>query len=118
MNTNTQLLEKYDVKFYKRKSDFGFIEYSATGGGLANFLRFFTDLDAIDEGLNNIDYYLSGEVDDYERNTLSSEMFTAWLDSDSADIYPSTGNTENLLQSIPLNDFKIILQQWLLFING
>jgi hypothetical protein len=92
--------------------------YSARGGGLANFLDSFTDLDDINHGIKNVQYYIDGGIFDYNHNTVSTPIFTAWLDNKTADIYPSTGNTEMLLQTVPLEEFKAILVAWRSFLQG
>ncbi len=96
----------------------GNINYIARGGGMAEFLSYYTDLTGIAAWISNIDHYLDGGIVDYEKNTVSSELYTAWLDNSTADIYPNTGNTEHLLQSIPLQDFKSIIQQWATFVSS
>lgn len=85
---------------------------------MADFLNTFKNNRSIQEGLAYVDYYLGGGIFDYEKNSIASEAFTAWLGYDSVDIYPNIGDTELLLQTIPLKDFKSILQQWLLFLKG
>jgi hypothetical protein len=112
------LLLKYDVQFQKQQSVNNTVYHVATGGGLAEYLSSYTDPESIREGLLNVDYYLNGGSSDYEKCTVSGELYTAWLDNKTADIYSSTGNTEHLLQSIPLKDFKSILLQWLDFLRG
>lgn len=90
----------------------------ARGGGLAEFLDSYTDQISISQGLENVDYYLNGGSPDYEHCAVSSELYTAWLNAHTADIYSSTGDTGNLLQSIPLQDFRSILQLWQAFLRG
>jgi hypothetical protein len=110
------LLVQHNVKFlkhYQRKE----IIYSSRGGGLADFLHHFQDINSISEGLANVQHYIDIGTFDYERNTVSGELYTAWLDNETADIYPSTGNTELLLQSVPLSDFKVILMEWKRFLT-
>lgn len=111
------LLKKYDVTFSTQKVN-GKSCHGTRGGGLAEFLDSYTDQISISEGLENVDYYLNGGSPDYEHGSISSELYTAWLNTHTADIYPSTGNTENLLQSIPLQDFRSILKLWQTFLKG
>lgn len=111
------LLTQYNVQFYKQTSENN-IRHIARGGGLAEFLDSYTDQESINEGLINVNYYLKGGIANYKYNTVSAELYTAWLDNSTADIYPSTGNTEHLLQSIPLQDFETILQLWLNFLKS
>ena len=113
----SDLLTQYNVTFYKENLN-GYITHTSRGGGLANFLDHFQDLDNIADGLANVQYYIEKGTDDYEKCTVSGELYTVWLDNETADIYPSTGNTEHLLQSIPLTDFHDILRQWLNFIKN
>jgi hypothetical protein len=115
MTTNS-LLAQYNVEFLKHYHGKDII-YSSWGGGLANFLDHFQDLDNIADGLANVQYYIEKGTDDYEKCTVSGELYTVWLDNETADIYPSTGNTELLLQSVPLSDFKVILMEWKRFLT-
>jgi methylmalonyl-CoA/ethylmalonyl-CoA epimerase len=111
------LLWQYDVQFLKEVSN-GHIRHIVKGGGVADLLSCNPDPEIILDGILNVDYYLNGGIDDYEKCTISTEIYTAWLNNKTANIYPSVGNTELLLQSIPLQDFKSILQLWLEFIKS
>jgi hypothetical protein len=113
----SDLLKRYDVVFSKQKAN-GRSRHVARGGGLAEFLDSYTDQISINEGLESVDYNLNGGAPDYDHGTISSELYTAWLNNDIANIYPSVGNTENLLQSIPLKDFRNILTLWKEFLKN
>ena len=113
----SDLLKKYDLIFSKENAN-GRSRHVARGGGLAEFLDSYTDQISISEGLESVNYNLNGGAPDYEHGTISSELYTAWLNNHIADIHSSTGNTEDLLQSIPLKDFRNILTLWKEFLKS
>lgn len=111
------LLKQYNVQFYKQIRN-GQTYYTAEGGGLAEFLRSYNHSDVVQEGLDSVNYVLNGGTPDDEHGVTSGQAYSAWFNNSTVKIYPSYGDTEQLLQTIPLGDFKQILELWLAFLNS
>ena len=112
---NLALLTKYDVKFHR---DLLAGRNTAYGGGLAYFLDNLNDLDNVIDGSKKVDLYLNGGTGPLGDNAIKGEVYTAYLDQDSADIYFDLDtDPNNVLQIIPLSDFRTILELWMDFIK-
>lgn len=116
---NFPLLNQYNLKFFKQTDAYNRITLGASGGGISEMLDDCFDPDTIEEFLQKIDLYANGGTDPEGYNTLSTEIYTAYIDSCDADIYLNIGDSQ-LLQTIPLTDLKNILIMWKEFLiqNG
>ena len=111
------LLEQYNVSFV-RSSLHGKTYPGCVGKALANFLDDLTDKQTIYEGIQKVDLYLSGQniiaVDD--EDTIHSDSFYVIIDANSVDVFSEYDNPSIILQSVPTQDFRDILQMWLAFL--
>ncbi|MCX8522480.1 hypothetical protein OF897_00895 [Chryseobacterium formosus] len=116
---NVALLNKYNLKFLKNFDAHNRITLGASGGGISEMLDDCFDTNTIDEFLQKIDLYANGGLDPEGDNMLHTEIYTAYIDNQSADIYLNIGDSK-LLQTIPLIDLKNILIMWKEFLiqNG
>lgn len=101
---NSTLLNQYNLKFLKKKDQINRIQLNASGGGISEMLDDCLDPKMIEKFIQKVDLYASGGVDPEADNMLHAEIYTAYLDNQSADIYLNIGDSQ-LLQTIPLTDF-------------
>jgi hypothetical protein len=112
---NTELLKMYDVHFYKSNGSW---PYSARGGGISDFLNDFQYEELINEALDYVNDLLAGGAYDYERDSISSDAYYIRIKNSIVSVYAGYGGGKyGVLQTIPLVDFKLILEEWLKFIS-
>ncbi len=110
MNTT---LEKYDITFSNQITA-GFINKTVSGNNiLATFLSSMIDLDNINQGIQNVEYYLDGGEYDSEKEYITTEIFSAIIDNENVSVFYAIGSdTFSPLFIIPLVDFKEISIAW------
>ncbi len=107
------ILEKYDITFANQITD-GFIDKTVNGNNIfATYLSSMIDLDIINQGIQNVEYYLNGGEYDSEKEYVSTEIFSAIIDNENVSIFYSIGSdTFSPLFIISLVDFKEIIIAW------
>lgn len=84
---NSALLNQYNLKFFKKIDAYNRITLGASGGGISEMLDDCFDPSTIEEFLQKINLYANGGIDPEGYNTLSTQIYTAYIDSHNADIY-------------------------------
>ncbi len=92
----------------------GRIRHFVRGGdAIGDFLDSLDDLDIIDAGLSNVNYYINNGVYDSDKEYISSDLYSARLDNSDVDIYFDAGDECDVsLMTLPIEDFREILQAW------
>lgn len=104
---NLALLHQYNLKFSRNVDSNNGIHPGASGGGISEMLDDCFDCDIIDEFIEKIDLYANGGTAHDGYNTLSTEIYIAYLDHQNADICLNIGDSKHL-QTIPIIDLKNI----------
>ena len=113
---NLALLNQYNLKFLRNVDSNNRIHLGASGGGVSEMLDDCFDPDIIDEFIEKIDLYANGGTAYDGYNVISTEIYIAYLDHESADVYLNIGDSKHL-QTIPLIDLKNIFMMWKEFLN-
>jgi len=104
---DTEILEKYKIKFYNHTT-FGKM---ATGSGVAEFLDDSKgNLANIDSALEIVEYHLNNGVYDADKEIISFNMYSATVVD--GEVLITTDSKIQILQVVPLQDFKKILLSW------
>jgi hypothetical protein len=111
---------QYGMVFNSLKEDDGRMRHFVSGGGaIGDFLDTLNDLDIINEGLSNADYYINGGAYDSDKEFVSSNAYSALLDHSEASIYFPFGDDSHIpLITLPIKDFREILQAWKDFLQA
>ena len=109
------ILDNHNLKFLRRVDIKGEVIPATSGQGIAYFLNELIDLEKIKEALSKVDFYLAGNIDPLGENEISGELHTVYLNSEFASVFFDL--KEEVLQELPLTDFKEILQKWLDFVS-
>ncbi|MFW0715337.1 hypothetical protein [Pedobacter sp. N23S346] len=89
----------------------------AKGRGLAWFLNDLQDADFLPEIIDRCAEKLEGAPNHYEKDWFSYNVFSARLTDDRVEITGLSSVFAGVLQTIPLRDFKMILEKWLEFLE-
>ena len=110
------ILNQYNLVF-RNVSVFGTIQPNCDGNSaLANFLDTTIYQDTLQEGIQRCNGYLNNQINPDGVNSINGEVYIAIFDTSSVEIYSHFGDQNQILQTIPLNDFKIIVEMWYNFI--
>ena len=114
------IVSQYGINFHRVKDDDGRIISIVRGGeALGCFLDSLNDIDIINEGLSKADYYINGGAYDSDKEYVSSDAYSALLDNSEASIYFPAGDDSHIpLQTLPIEDFRDVLQAWKDFLQS
>ena len=110
------ILNQYNLSF-RNTSVFGTFQPNCQGNsGLSNFLDTTLYQDTLKEGIQRCSEYLKNQINPDGINSINGEVYIAVFDTTSVEIYSHFGDHNQILQTLPLNDFKIILEMWYNFL--